>query len=75
MLTIGAGGGKQVIESELRFLRLFGRDLRGVTVTVQEPPATAWKHSRAAGLLGVQLLRDQRITIHGGWHQVWVEGE
>ena len=72
--TIGAGGGTQVVESELRYLRVFGHDVRGLTVTIQPPPATAWKHTRAAGLLGVPMLRDQRITVHGGWHQVWAEG-
>ncbi|HEY2387777.1 MAG TPA: aspartyl protease family protein [Candidatus Binatia bacterium] len=71
--TFGAGGGTQVEASELRHLRLFGRDLDGIAVIVQAPPPTAWKHSRAAGIVGLPLLRDQRVTVDAASHRVWIE--
>jgi len=71
--TFGAGGGAQVATAELRHLHLFGRDVEDVAVIVQAAPPTAWKHSRAAGIVGLPLLRDRRLTIRASSHQVWVE--
>lgn len=70
--TSGIGGGTQVMESELRALRVFGRDHANVPVIVQDAPPQGWHHPRVAGRIGLALLQGLRVTIHPTHRRIWV---
>ncbi len=70
--TSGIGGGARVMESEVRFLRVFGRDYAKVPVIIHDAPSHGWNHPRVAGRVGIGLLKDLRVTIHPGTRRMWV---
>jgi hypothetical protein len=72
-VSSGAGGGTQVAITELRTLRVFGREVHAVTTAVQAAPEWMWVHPRVAGLVGASLLRDWRITIDPQKRRIWAE--
>jgi hypothetical protein len=72
-LSTGAGGGTQVMVSEVRGVRLFDREFSKVVTLVQDPPSWTWTHPRVAGLVGLELLRSFRLTIHPDIRRIWAE--
>ncbi len=72
-LSAGVGGGTQVMMSEAPSLRVLGRQLENVTALVQEPPPNSWDHPRVAGIVGLELLRDLRVTIDPVKRRIWAE--
>lgn len=69
----GIGGGMQVMESELRALRVFGEEHGKTPVFIQEAPRQGWHHPRVAGRIGMALMGHLRITIHPTHRRLWVE--
>jgi hypothetical protein len=69
----GVGGGTQVMVSEVESIRIFGEVLDGVTVSVQDRPPHVWQHPQAAGLVGMQVLQDLRLTVFPDHRRIWTE--
>ncbi len=70
--TSGIGGGTQVMESEVRALRVFGHEHGNVPVLIQDAPPHGWRHPRVAGRIGVALLERFRITMDPNRRRIWV---
>jgi predicted aspartyl protease len=69
----GIGGGRQVMESELRSLRIFGEEHGKTPVLIQEAPKQGWHHPKVAGRIGMALLDRLRLTIHPTHRRIWIE--